>query len=57
MTTNYDVIIIFRFMANMEQFGIGIPDSCPITFKFLLRKLLYLTKTVMELFAKVLGAS
>ena len=43
--TNCDVIVIFRFLANLRQFGSRIADAYSIEVTFLLTATFYLTQT------------
>ena len=43
MSVNCDVIVIFRFMVNLEQTGSRIPDAGCVKLTFSLRVTFYLT--------------
>ena len=45
MSENCDVIVIFQFMANLEQFGSRILDAQHVKLIFSLVETFYLTKT------------
>ena len=45
MLANCDVIVIFRFMANLEQPGSRTPDTQSVNITFSIRLTLHLAKT------------
>ena len=44
MSGNYDVIVFFRFMANLQPFGSRIPDAWCMKLTFSLKKTFNFTK-------------